>query len=259
MPEYQATKITGETLSTSTTYATLGIPPTAEQFILYQPTADFRLSLVPALIDARFFNSAASAPSQYEGSGTLVAALTDRTTTGTGTTLDSALADNDFLYLCFSDPVRGIQITVGSANSTANTTFIAKYRKNDNTWAALSITDGTDSGGVALAQTGPLTWTAVTDWKRDILVGPTAITDNATTGERQTRSGFWVQLSWDEALDSDTEITNIWGINQAVDYGYFRTGVEYTFTCDKSQVGAIEVDLASGTDTMQVTWIRSVH
>ncbi len=258
MSDYQATKVTGETLATSTTYATLGVVPTAEQFILYQPTEDFRLALVPALVDARFFNSAAAVGSQYESG--LVNVLTDRlTTTGTLTTLDSALADVDFLYLCFSDPVRGVQVTIGSANATASTTLIAEYRKNDNTWAALSVTDGTDSGGVALAQTGPVTWTAVADWKRDMLIGPTAIIDNATTTEKNTGKGFWLRLSWDEALDSDTEITQIWGINQTTDYGYFRSGVEYTFTSDRLQVGAIEVDLAANTDTMQVTWIRSIH
>jgi hypothetical protein len=259
MADYQATKITGETLATSTTYATLGIPTSTEEFILYESAQDFRMALVPALLDARFFNSAAAAGSQYEGSGTLISVLNDRTTTGTGTTLDSALADTDFLYLCFSDPVRGVQITVGSANSTASTTFIAKYRKNDDTWAALSITDGTDPGtGVALAQTGPLTWTPVTDWKRSTLIGPSGIV-SSFTGEAATRSGFWVQLSWDEALDSDTEITNIWGINQSVDYGYFRKNVEYAFTVDRSQVGAIEIDLASSTDTLQITWLRAIH
>jgi hypothetical protein len=254
MADYQATKIQGETLGTSTTYATLGIRPTYDQFILFQPTTDFRLALNPALIGAVFYDASGDTGSQYiDSGGDLVRNLADRNTAnGTGTVLDGA-ATGDKLYLCFSAPVRGVRVVIGSANSTANTTISAKYRKNDDTWAALSVTDGTDSGGVGLAQTGDITWTAVSDWKSAQLVGPNGIVSNDTTGEITTIKGFWVQVAWDEALDADTEIDELWTINQDVDYAYFRADTEYSFVVD------IEVDLASGTGTLQVTWVRTIH
>jgi len=260
MPDYQATKVTGETLATSTTAATLSIDPNADQFILYQPTEDFRLSLNPALIDAVFYNASATAGSRYESSGGgLVRDLRARnTSTGTGTLLDSS-STSDFLYLCFSDPVSGIHLLIPSPNGSGAAALTIKYRKNDDTWTALSVTDNTRATRTFATSDRSITWTAVTDWKKATLVGASAITDNATTGERGTRNGFWIQIAWSVALDSDTEISDIWTINQGVTYGYFRAGTEYTFTCDKSQVGAIEADLASGTDTMQITWIRSVH
>ena len=261
MPDYQATKIQGETLSTSTTYATLGIKSTYDQFILYQPSTDFRLALNPALIGAVFFDSSASSGSQYnQNGGDLVRNLADRNiANGTGTLLDSSTADTDFLYLCFSAPVRGTRVVIGSANATASTVLKGEYRKNDGTWADLSVTDGTIGSGKTLVTTGDVTWTAVTDWKRAQLIGPHGIISNDVTGELGATTGFWMRYSWDTVLTADVEIDEIWAINQDTNYGYFRAGVEYTFSPDRSQIGAIEVDLASGTDTMQITWIRTVH
>lgn len=262
MPDYQATKVTGETLATTTTAKTLSIDPQADQFILYQPTEDFRLSLNPALIDAVFFDATGASGAQYLQTGasaSLAHDLRDRgIATGTGTLLDAATT-SDFLYLCFSDPVSGIHLLIPSLNSGGTTTLAIKYRKTDDTWAALSITDATKATTTLDTNDKSITWTAVTDWKRATLVGPTAIVDNATTRERSTRSGFWIQIAWDAALDADTEISDIWTVNQGTGYGYFRSGVEYNFTVDHSQVGAIEVDDTANTDTMQITWIRSVH
>jgi hypothetical protein len=260
MPDYQATKVTGETLATSTTAATLSIDPHADQFILYQPSVDFRLSLNPALIDAVFYDASADSGSKYKiNGGGLVHDLRARnTSTGTGTLLDSSTT-SDFLYLCFSDPVSGIHLLIPSPNGSGTAALAIKYRKNDDTWASLSVTDNTRATRTFATNDRSITWTAVTDWKSAILVGASGIVDNATTGEQGTRRGFWIQIAWNAALDSDTEISDIWTINQGTAYGYFRSGTEYNFTVDHSQVGAIEADLASGTDTMQITWIRSVH
>ena len=68
-----------------------------------------------------------------------------------------------------------------------------------------------------------------------------------------------MRLSWDEALDSDTEITEIWTLSNDTNRGYYRAGQEYGLSFDRSRVGAIEAVLASGTDTMQLTWVRTVH
>ena len=249
-------RIVGETLALSDTVASLGAPTNAYQVILYDPSVDFRLKVNPKIKAVRFYDASNSAGARYEAgtgtTGSLLSDLTDRdTATGTGTALDSSPASVDYLYLCLSDVVSGVHIVIGSANGTASTTLVAEYRKNDDTWAALTVTDGTASGGIALAQTGAATWTAPTDWKPVALGGPQGIvTDTDAPGD----VGFWLRLSWDEALDSDTEIDEIWTLNKATDRGYFRAGVEYPISLDLRSVGAIEAILAAGTDTMQVTW-----
>lgn len=256
----------GETLSLSTTLASLGIPNNIYQVLLYNPTGDFRLSLNPVIQEVVFYDSSASNGSKYErNSGTsnsLTRDMTDRNTAnGTGTALDSSQANVDFLYLRVAEAIGGIRIVIGSANGTSSTTFKGEYRKSDNTWANLSVTDGTDSGGVGLAQTGSVTWTVPTDHLNTNLLAieslaDTGAKDAAAYLDAPTNNGLWYRFSWDEALDSDTEIDEIWTLNAVTDRGYFRAATEYTISLDRRVVGAIEVVLASGTDTLQVTWMR---
>lgn len=69
-------------------------------------------------------------------------------------------------------------------------------------------------------------------------------------------SVFWLEVSWDNGLDSDTEIANIWALSDAARRGYFRAGVEYPISLDRRNVGAIEALLAAGTDSLQVDWMK---
>lgn len=251
------TEVDGETLALSSSLASLGIPSNAYQALVYNPATDFRLKVNPALIGVAFYDASNSAGARFEqASGTGVSLrndLTDRDTgTGTGTAMDSATT-SDFLYLCFSGVIGGVRIVIGSANGTASTTLTAEYRKNDDTWANLTPTDGTDSGGIALAVTGSVTWTAPTDWKRASLGGPQGI---VTDVDAPPINGFWLRLGWDEALDSDTEIDEIWALNKDTSRGYFRAATEYALSFDRRSVGAIEAILAAGTDTMELTFLK---
>lgn len=71
-------------------------------------------------------------------------------------------------------------------------------------------------------------------------------------------SGFWVELKWSVVMDNNTEIGNIWALNKNTNRGYFRLGQEYFLSFDRRNVGSIEVILSSGTDTLQVTWLRNI-
>ncbi len=71
-------------------------------------------------------------------------------------------------------------------------------------------------------------------------------------------SGFWVELKWSAAMDSDTEIGNIWALNKNTNRGYFHAGVEYPFSFDRRNVGSIEAILVSGNTVMEVNWIRTI-
>jgi len=251
----------GETLALSATVASLGIPYGMQQAILYNPAFNFRAHFNPRIHNIVFYDASAASGSRfkYGGSDTsLIANLTDRdSTTGSGTTLDSMAVTNDYIYICLDKPTAGIRIDMtASVNGTTNT-MVGEYYKNDDTWAGLSVTDGTDSGGVSLAQDGSVTWTAVTDWKaiglKDAL--ETVATPLATEDAINT-SGYWMRLYFTTAgLDADTEIEEIWTLNNDTNRSYYRAGVEYEVSFDRRVVGALEAILASGSDTLEITWI----
>lgn len=260
------TRIHGETLALSTTIASLGIPPDFHQAIVYN-SADFRLGVCPALRDVNFYDASATEGSRFIKDGStssLINDMTDRSsTTGTGTVMDSSTT-SDYLYLMFNDVIGGLRVVMKSANaSSANLT--AAYRQNDNSWHSLSITDGSASGGATLAQTGSITWTAPTDWKA-ISLNSAATNANGVPSassppgnDPSGAMGFWLRLSWSGALDSDTEIQDIWSLSRDANRGYFRANQEYHLSLDRSRVGSIEALLASSTSTAQITWVRTVH
>ena len=249
----------GEQLSLSTTLALLGIPPNMYQAKLYVPTSDFRLHVNPAIKSVLFFDASNSDGTRWKDQWRNT---TDRdTATGTGTNMNSATT-SDFLYICVEEPVGGIYVTIGNANGNA-ATLTAAYRKNDDTWASVTATDGTASGGATFGQTGNITWTTPTDWRRAILGGgsgifaPNAITDGRYDADAPGIEGHWLRFSWSAAFDASTSVTELYTNNRDTTRGYYYAGKEYFFSFDLRRVGSIEAVLASGTATMDVTWIRT--
>lgn len=66
-------------------------------------------------------------------------------------------ASNYFL-VGFKRPLQGVKPYISTANVT--TSALSAWEWGGTAWDALSITDGTASGGVTMAQTGAVTWTA---------------------------------------------------------------------------------------------------
>lgn len=250
------TRAEGETLSLTTALATLGIPSWAEQATIYVPSKDFRLAFNPRIEAVHFFDASESVGSRWKassGDGPLVDVLQRRSevfgvAVGTGTLLDSSTT-SDFLYIVTSDVVGGFGVVMKSANGTASTTIVCTYRKTDDTWAALTESDGTASGGIALAQSGDITWTAPTDAKR------TTIASIDSDSDAPSAVGYIWRIAWDEALDADTEIGSLWTINKGDDRMRRRLGVEYSVSFDKRKIGAIELILAADTDTAEIDWV----
>jgi hypothetical protein len=104
-------------------------------------------------------------------------------------------ADYDCLFVCCPIVADGITFTIAKPNTTAST-LLANYRKNDSTWAALSITDGTAVGGATMGATGTVTFTAPTDSIASHMFGT---------------FGYWYQIYIDTAgdLDSETEVSSV--------------------------------------------------
>ena len=116
--------------------------------------------------------------------------------------LDSldTLANFDALFVGFEVPMNKITFTVPAVNGNASTATVS-YRKNDNTWADTSATDGTETGGdTSLGQTGSFTWTLPTD----------EISHYAFGG-----SLFWYRITFSAALDAEVEVSAISGENSA--------------------------------------------
>lgn len=255
-PIYPAgiTAVRAETLALSSTVASLGIPPGYQQALLYSPTVDFRLHLNPGIIAAFFYDVSATIGARFTD---FTSVLTDRdTATGTSGAMNS-MQTGDRLYVCVDDPIGGLRTTIGNANSTSSTMTV-KYSKSDATFASISVTDGTTSGGATLAITGALTWSVPSDWQAQTLK-TLGVTDQGAAGHGDVPAalGFWLEVTVGTAVDSTTSITELWTQNKNTDRMYLRASTEYTISLDRRRIGAIDAILASGTDTLQVDWVKN--
>ena len=121
--------------------------------------------------------------------------------------------------------------------------------------AASPVDFAVHDGTRTLAQTGSITWTVPTTWKSASLQGDRVVTDVDAPPE----SGFWARFIWSTALSATVEIDELWSLNRDTTRGYYRLGQEYLFSFDRRSVGSFEMVLASGTDTAEITYVRSVY
>ena len=336
-----AVNLKGEQLALTTALASLGVPGIeTKQVLIKTPATDFRFHFNPAVLEIYFFDNSQTGVAKWVNLKTVGRDLTDRTTTGSGTTLDS-ITTADRLLICFSDLVGGFRVDMtASVNATASRVMVCEYPVVA-AWTGLTETDGTIvATAKSLGQDGDVTFTAVTDWASNhfgaaqhkygenlaiddvdtgldtaegldatetditmdadpssaIVAGDHIIIDTevmrvesssatntllivtrgvlgSTAATHSTNAdtfiyrfdcpsstrGFWLKMNWTGGdLDSDTEIQDIWSLNKNSDYGYLSAGVEYPLSFDGRHVGAIEALLGAGTDTMNVTWVRSI-
>lgn len=108
--------------------------------------------------------------------------------------MDTA-ANENYLYAGCHIPFGGLRVDVGAANGTASV-MTAQYW-NGNTWVAVTISDGTASGGATLAVDGDITWTAPTNWARTPL---------------DRRNLYWIRFKVSVQLDSEVELNDVYGI-----------------------------------------------
>lgn len=159
------TSIYGETLSLSATLASLGMPGIeTKQAIIYNPSNDYRLHINPAIKAIWFYDNTQTGVAKWVNLQTNGRDLTDRTTTGSGTVLDTITVD-DRLLICFSDVVGGFYVDMtASVNSVANRVMECTYPVVA-AWTTLTETDGTIvATEKSLAKDGAVTFTAPTDW-----------------------------------------------------------------------------------------------
>ena len=144
----------------------------------------------------------------------------DTATTLVLNSFDTA-ANNDYLYIGSHIPFRGVRVIIGGANSNASVLTV-KYRKSDGTWADISASDGTDSGGATFAQTGNVTWTLPTDWVTASLVA-TGDTSLPAIGAAKINIAteptvYWTRWQVSAALDSAVTATGMLAMNRSTAY-----------------------------------------
>jgi hypothetical protein len=131
----------------------------------------------------------------------------------------------------------------GSSGETVSTiTAIATESKGTPYWADV----GGDSDGTKNTQTldqdGLYSWTL-----------PSSI--EATVNG--VSSLHWIRFKPSIALSTPLDLNEIIPVCPDVNYGYFEAGVEYEYLIDTGTVGGIETDMASGTATLNVTFVRT--
>jgi hypothetical protein len=103
-------------------------------------------------------------------------------------------------------------LDVDAANATASVITV-KYWKNDATWADISDTDGTASGGASIAVDGEITWTVPTDWVMTSLEA--AETTEAKNQGLFSAPMFWTRWEFSGGLDSSTTVDSMTAIAQS--------------------------------------------
>ena len=89
-------------------------------------------------------------------------------------TVDLGLAANEaeYLYVGFWDHFVGLYFDIDTVNSEAATCSVQYPQVTASgtiSWTDLSITDGTVSGNVSLAQDGAITWERPSDWGKQVI------------------------------------------------------------------------------------------
>ncbi len=160
-----ATNLYGETLALSATLASLGMPGIeTKQAIIYNPDSDYRLHINPAIKSIWFYDNSQTGTAKWVNLKTHGIDLTDRTTTGSGTTLDT-ITTADRLLICFSDVVGGYHVDMtASVNTTNSRVMVCEYPVLA-VWTGLTETDGTiETTARSLGKDGDVTFPAPTDW-----------------------------------------------------------------------------------------------
>lgn len=117
--------------------------------------------------------------------------------------LDS-LTTSDYLYLGFGQQMQGftIEIPPGKENSTATADMVVQYWDGDS-WNQASFQDKTEIGGTnSLGKNGLVSFRPYYPWLYNET--PVDIGDGNTL--------YYYRLSWDAALDAETEISHIEGV-----------------------------------------------
>jgi hypothetical protein len=173
----------------------------------------------------------------------------DAATDVTLSSLDT-FANGDAVYIGSHLPFRGVLCDVDAANGTASV-LSADYW-DGNSWEALTVTDGTASGGATFAVDGAITWTMPTDWATTPLADAVATTGAAVPHRRAQL--YWARLKVSAALDSSTTLNSMYALARSTAYAELVTGrlLEFGITRGHGGVAGVEALTNAGTANLIV-------
>lgn len=213
----------------STTLGITPFPTTSDGVVhfslasrLYSTAVVSRYALTPYAVVLKTTDALAASANatDYSSQAQDGSTSTDITLSSLGTP-----AQSDFLFVGCPVPFAGASIDVDAANGTASVLTV-KYWKSDLTWADITATDNTASGGASLAQDGTVTWTAPTDWQiasLDTAMGLSAGFGN--TGKYL----YWTRWEFSGGLDSSTTLNSLIAIARSTAYAEIGLSLEQTW------------------------------
>ena len=171
----------------------------------------------------------------------------------------STAANSDYVYIGSKVLFRGVHIDVDGANGNASVLTV-KYRKDDDTWADISATDNTASGGATLGVDGTVVWTVPTDWKKTSLLaaGDATSAIGPHVGEGDL---YWTRWEVSAALDAAVTLNHILGLAQTTARAEFLAGQNLESVLEMGAGGwsGVEAVVDGGTGNLIVNVATLAH
>ena len=222
-----------------------------DQHKLYAGTANY--------VDAFIVHKGSAAPPNVPTVGEDYSTEVSDGLTTTSAILDSlnTLAAFHCVFICTPIPANRLTWTMAAANATAAVGTLS-YRKNDNTWADTTETDGTISAGATLGQSGSMTWTPPADEIPCYMYGI---------------SGYWYQWKTATQLDAEVEVSkvtygsafqdlvNVWDgmIPYAIEAVHYDKSAEIysNYATGYIDIGSMEFETGAGNDDKDRLYFNS--
>lgn len=185
----------------------------------------------------------------------------------------NTFANGNALFVGSLLPFRGVRVIIGDTNSVGASDLAVKYRKDDDTWANITPSDGTDDTDT-FRQTGNVTWTVPTDWKADSirhiqnLVGTWLAADMDATAGAVTLPDettlptyiadnriYWTRWETSAVFDGSVTVTGMQSMNRSTTYDELEIslGMEMRVHNGLDGIGCIEHLVDAGTANLIIS------
>jgi len=166
----------------------------------------------------------------------------------TDVAIDSfAITPTGFMYVGADLPFRGVAIDVGTGpNGTANNLTVKYW--NGGAWVDISDTDATDTGA-SLAVDGTVTWTVPAAWTKASL---SETGDTLPKPQSEGEKLYWTRWEWSAAMDSDTDIAQMFALNRSTAYAEYIEGQTLEVGLTNRRIGCVQCITNAGTANLMV-------
>lgn len=240
----------GESLTTATTRKATTIPKGTKE-LMANCTGAWRLQFAPPVIWCGKTTDNERTFTDY------TTAATDKSTSTSVTLSDLGVGStaNAYWYVACKRPFAGLWTDVDGANGNTNT--MTGYYWNGG-WTSASITDGTNTGGCALAIDGAITWSQPADWHSEFLKDLFLYADLSNLPEAATAQRLYVMRFEivTLALDNAVTLDEVCTLADATKYPphYLAVTTDYVYPINTEEAGCLEYYDAAGTKTLLVSY-----